>query len=249
MIEAVPDPSFDTRGRLLLPAETAISGVTETAHASTEREAAAVIEFLKSRGIIASDGDRLVVVWSFDRITDEGPADAFNNWAATFDLLIGRIETIADRVGDRTENEQVFDRLTNARSIIADRRRSFRELAVTETGDYLTELKTEYTEFLLVAFLLLPSTTELQRLSTEELEARAATVGSRVADHLASVSDSFTPAQKMEDKSLDEFLAEIEESAERAEDESLDEVVTEIEEPAERTDIPCDETGGDNTDI
>jgi hypothetical protein len=107
-------------GRGVIDKQVAIDALVESdaEHVRNEHAAHAVLEYLADQEIISIDGEEVVVLMSYEKIREEGTSSMLNNWAATLDACVERIDSAIDRVKQNQETlQQHFEDLSDTQNL------------------------------------------------------------------------------------------------------------------------------------
>lgn len=103
--------------------------VHELTGSGDEYTAHALIEYLASEDVLQLEDDDVVVLMSYDEITDTGSVAMLNNWAATLDACVERIETAVSRVEQNKETlERHFEDLADSQERQVDHKQKVDEI-------------------------------------------------------------------------------------------------------------------------
>lgn len=221
--------SFDGDGHATLSRERVLSATAASPSVAVggRRGAEAVLARLVDEEVVTVDDDSVTVLRPLDQL-GETHAAVFHNWAAAVSVLVERLDRLVARLEavwsivpesdqpattgavDAGTVGELLERLGVARDIFVEHRDDLRELALgstvfpepsVEEGDVFTTLA----EFSLD---VLPTATDLATTA----DPTAVEIAERIADRYAGCISSLllrSPAKKMEDESLDEFLEDV----------------------------------------
>lgn len=224
--------------------------------ASTEWEAAAVLEFLADEKIVEMEDDSVTILRSFDEIAETEYTAMYNNWAAMFDTCIERIEVAEERVEEarqrfenrreettssadvnpqqrKTELKQEIAQIVGGRSPEeldeGERQRiqnlrkqvyfyqsieEIRDVDVPNVADRVQELAQVMERFAVMRDVMAERRDEFRQLAMGEAVYPEGLIelADQYNEFLSSMSNTFSPADKMEDEDLTEFIEDIDET-------------------------------------
>lgn len=102
---------------------------SDSEHAKSEHAAHALIEYLAEEDIVQVDGDEVVILMTGEDIEESGTSAMMNNWAATLDACVDRIETAIERVEENRKTlEKHIEKLEDAGSTGVDHQQKRQEI-------------------------------------------------------------------------------------------------------------------------
>lgn len=120
--------------------------------ARNEHAAHAVIEYLASEGVLELEGDQVVVLMSAENLEDQNAFAMLNNWAATLDACVERIQAAVDRVEQNKETLEShldeLDDMTTEQDYAQEKEEIEQEIKAMLAGRQPSELdEEEYQRF------------------------------------------------------------------------------------------------------
>ncbi|GAB6878433.1 hypothetical protein JCM17823_07070 [Halorubrum gandharaense] len=102
---------------------------SDSDHAKSDHAAHAIIEYLAEEDVLKLDGEKVIILMTGDDIQESGTSAMMNNWAATLDACVDRIETAIERVEENRKTlEKHIEKLEDTRSVETDFEQKQREL-------------------------------------------------------------------------------------------------------------------------
>jgi|GEM_PF-2536032 len=222
--------SFAADGSAALSRDRVLSA-TETSSAvgvGDRRGAAAVLAYLAHEGVVETDGDSVTFLRPFEQGA-ETHTSVYDNWAAVLGVLVERLDLLVSRleavrsVGEKQGDTavvvstdvdtivEVVERLDVVGGVLAERRAEFRQLAVgsTVSPESLAESSDQFTTLVESSLDGFPTVAELATTADATVTEAARHVAEQVGESLSSVSNTFSPTEKMDERDLDEFIDEI----------------------------------------
>lgn len=222
--------SFETDGSAVLSRDRVLSAtrVSPTVSVGDRRGAAAVLGYLDEENVVTVDDDRVTLLRPFEEVT-ETHTPVYNNWAAVLGVLVERIDLLVSRIeatGAAVEKHdnptdavsvdidalgRTVERLDTTRSVLIEHRDSLRTAVLDPVAS--PKPLTDYSDQLgaLVDSCLegFPTVTELATTADATVTEVARHVLEQVTESLSSLSNTFSPAAKMEDEDLDDFIEDL----------------------------------------
>lgn len=248
--------SFDADGSATLSIDRVLSA-TEASSAvavGDRRGAAAVLAYLAHEDVVGVDGDSVTVLRPFEEVAETHTA-VYNNWAATLDVLVDRLDVLVSRLegvkaaARRQEHSttaasadidalgRTIEQFSVTSGVLVERRDELRELALASAifPESLVEIGDQFATFVESSFGGSPTVTELATTADPTVVEVAEHVVDQHTEFVSSLSSALSPAEKMEEESLDDFLDDIAES-----DESADDVTGSVDSADDTTGDPSD---------
>ncbi|MEZ3142612.1 hypothetical protein [Halobaculum sp. MBLA0143] len=225
--------SFDADGSAALSSDRVLSA-TEASSAvavGDRRGAEAVLAYLAHEGVVGVDDDSVTVLRPFEEVAETHTA-VYNNWAATVDVLVDRVDVLSSRIEavemsfdarddptamlsvDPDSLSMAMERYSLIRDTLFDHIGNFRQLALDPTilPESLVEGSEQFAAFVESSLEELPTVTELATTADRTIFEIVERIADQYAGFLSSFSSTFSPSEKMADLSPDEFMDEITES-------------------------------------